>query len=119
MEKKEKVIKVERETFEYKGKSFFEYFISGVVRGREVKIKLAPPNINDRGGYTVLDIVFGNEDQADFVVEPYEFKDASGNIITGNKFLVRTVDKESGETYESAIKPARNSDKTLLAMLMR
>ncbi|MCM1295580.1 MAG: hypothetical protein NC311_08555 [Muribaculaceae bacterium] len=119
MEKKEKVIKVERETFEYKGKSFFEYFISGKVRGKEVKIKLAPPNINDRGGYTVLDIVFGNEDKADFVVEPYEFKDASGNTITGNKFLVRTVDKETGETFESSIKPARNSDKTLLAMLMR
>ncbi|MDE5654375.1 MAG: hypothetical protein K2I46_02070 [Clostridia bacterium] len=119
MTNKEKAIKVERETFEYKGKSFFEYFISGNVRGKDVKIKLAPPNVNDKGGYTVLDIVFGNESQADFVVEPYEFKDASGNLISGNKFLVRTVDKDTGETYESAIKPARNSDKTLLAMLMR
>ncbi|MDE6473481.1 MAG: hypothetical protein K2L70_00070 [Clostridia bacterium] len=119
MTNKEKAIKVEREAFEYKGKSFFEYFISGNVRGKDVKIKLAPPNANDKGGYTVLDIVFGNESQADFVVEPYEFKDASGNLISGNKFLVRTVDKDTGETYESAIKPARNSDKTLLAMLMR
>lgn len=119
MADKEKAIKVEREIFEYKGKSCYEYYISGVVRGREVKIKLAPPNTNDRGGYTVLDIVFGNESEADFVVEPYEFEDSSGKKISGNRFLVRTVDKESGDTYESAIKPARNSDKTLLAMLMR
>lgn len=119
MEKKQQAIKVERETFEYKGKSFFEYFISGKVRGKDVKIKLAPPNVNDRGGYTVLDIVFGEESQADFAVVPYEFKDASGNTVSGNRFLVRTVDKETGETYECAIKPARNSDKTLLAMLMR
>ena len=49
MTEKEKAIKVERETFEYKGKSCYEYYISGVVRGREVKIKLAPPNANDRG----------------------------------------------------------------------
>ena len=112
-------IKVEKGAFEYKGKTYSEYFICGNVRGRDVKIKIAPPDKNDKGGYTVLDIVFGNESEADFVVEPYEFEDASGKKISGNRFLVRTVDKESGETYESAIKPARNSDKTLLAMLMR
>ena len=54
MADKEKAIKVEREIFEYKGKSCYEYYISGVVRGREVKIKLAPPNANDRGGYWAI-----------------------------------------------------------------
>ena len=112
-------IKVEKGAFEYKGKTYSEYFICGNVRGRDVKIKIAPPDKNDKGGYTVLDIVFGEESQADFAVVPYEFKDTNGNTVSGNRFLVRTVDKETGETYECAIKPARNSDKTLLAMLMR
>ena len=119
MANKNNGIKVEKGTFEYKGKSYFEYFICGVVRGRDVKIKLAPPDKSDKGGYTVLDIVFGNEDKADFIVVPYEFQDATGKTVSGNRFLVRTVDKETGEIFESAIKPARNSDKTLLAMLMR
>ena len=61
------VFKVERGLFDYKGKQYNEYFISGTVRGTEVKIKLAPPDKKDKGGYTVLDIVFGNENEADFV----------------------------------------------------
>lgn len=112
-------IKVERAPFAYKGNTYLEYFICGNVRGREVKIKLAPPDKNDKGGYTVLDIVFGNEDKADFVTEPFEFTNGEGKLVAGTRFLVRTVDKETGEVYESAVKPARSSDKTLLAMLMR
>ena len=108
-------IKVEKGTFEYKGKTYDEYYISGNVRGRDVKIKLAPPDKNDKGGYTVLDIVFGD----DFVTEPFEFKNAEGSVISGEIFLVRTVDKDTGEVYECTVKPARKSDKTLLAMLMR
>lgn len=114
-----KGIKVEKGTFEYKGKSYFEYFICGKVRGRDVKVKLAPPDKNDKGGYTVLDIVFGNETKADFVTEPYEFTDGEGKVISGERYLVRTVDTETGEVFESAVKPARRSDKTLLALLMR
>jgi hypothetical protein len=112
-------IKVERAPFEYNGKSYFDYFICGVVRGTEVKIKVGPPDLKDKGGYTVLDIVFGNESEADFITEPFEFKNSEGKTVAGERFLVRTVDKETGETYECAIKPVKNSDKTLLAMLMR
>lgn len=111
-------IKVERNTFEYKGQSYFEYFISGYVRGREVKIRLAPPDVKDKGGYTVLDIVFGNENKADFIIEPFEFTNAEGKVITGERYLVRTTD-ENGEVYECAVKPTRNSDKTLLNLLLR
>lgn len=112
-------IKVEKGSFEYKGKTYAEYFICGVVRGRDVKIKLAPPDKKDKGGYTVLDIVFGDDSTADFITEPFEFKNAEGNIVSGERFLVRTVDKETGEVYECPVKPARSSDKTMLAMLMR
>lgn len=112
-------IKIERESFEFKGKTCHKYFIGGTVRNTDVKILLAPPGENDRGGYTVLDIVFGNENEADFVVEPFEFKDEkTGRTISGNKFLARTVD-ENGEIYECEVKPARKSDKSMLAMLLR
>lgn len=112
-------LKVERAPFEYNGKSYFDYFICGNIRGTDVKIKVGPPDKKDKGGYTVLDIVFGNEDKADFVTEPFEFTNGEGKLVAGTRFLVRTVDKETGEVYESAVKPARSSDKTLLAMLMR
>ena len=112
-------IKVEKGAFEYKGKTYAEYFICGIVRGREVRIKLAPPDKNDKGGYTVLDIVFGDESQADFVADPFEFDNGEGKTVSGTRFLVSTADKQTGEVYECAVKPARKSDKTLLEMLMR
>ncbi len=119
MEKKNNVlgqIKVERETFEKDGKTFFSYFIKGNIRGKDVRILVTPP---DKGGFAVLDIVFGNEMQADLVTTPYEIKDeATGNVIKGNTYSVRSVD-ENGEIYECNIKPFRSSDKSLLNMLMR
>lgn len=117
---KERKIFVERESYTKNDKEFFTYFIKGNIRGRDVRIAIVPPADGakaDFNGYMVLDIVFGNQMKADFVLEPFEFKDASGRTVSGNKTLVRTVD-ENGEVYECEIKPARKSDKTLLNMLL-
>ena len=108
-------IKVERETFEKNGRTFYSYFIKGNIRGKDVRILVSPP---DFGGYAVLEIVFGNEMEADLIVNPYEMKDAGGNIIKGNTYAVHTVD-ENGEVYECTIKPFRQSDKALLNMLIK
>ena len=116
MEKKTNRIFVERETFEKNDRTYFSYFIKGKLRGKDVKIAVVPP---DKGGYAVLDIVFGNEMKAELVVNPFEIKDeATGRVITGNTYLVRTAD-ENGEVYECNVKPYRNSDKTLLNMLIK
>ena len=116
MAKKANQILVERETFEKNGKTFFTYFIKGQIRGKDVRLSVVPP---DKGGYAVLDIVFGNDMKADLVANPYEIKDdATGNVIKGNTYAVRTVD-ENGEVYECNIKPYRNSDQMLLNMLMK
>lgn len=120
MAKKENKMVVERETFEKDGKTYFSYFMKGNLRGRDVKIAIAPPNSElDKGGYTVLDIVFGDKMQADLVIEPFEIKDRiTGRVITGNTFIVRSVD-ENGEVYECNVKPFRASDKALLNMLIK
>ena len=111
----ENQIKVERDTYEKDGKTYYSYFIKGNVRGRDIRVLIVPP---DKGGYTVLDIVFGEEMEAELVLNPYEIKDEStGKVIKGNSYAVRTVDEE-GEVYECAIKPFRASDKALLNMLL-
>ena len=108
-------IKVERDTYEKNGKTYFSYFIHGNVRGKDVRAAVIPP---DRGGYTVLDIVFGDAMEAELVVTPFEMKDeTSGRIISGNTYAVRSVD-ENGEVYECKIKPSRASDKALISMLL-
>lgn len=108
-------IKVERETYTKNGKEFFSYFIKGKVRGKDVKVAVAPPDI---GGYTVLDIVFDTAMSADLVITPFEMKNANGETISGNTYAVRSYD-ENGEVYECKVKPLRVSDKTLLNMLLR
>ena len=112
---KKQVIMVERETFEKDGKTYFSYFIKGNVRGKEVKVAIIPP---DKGGYTVLDIVFGEAMQAELKITPFEIKGEDGNVIKGNTYAVFTKD-EDGEVYECSVKPFRNSDKALLNMLTR
>lgn len=115
-EKSKKILFVERETFEKNDKSYFSYFIKGKVRGKDVKVALIPP---DKGGYSVLDIVFGGADKAELVLMPYEIKDdATGKVVKGNTYSARTVD-ENGEVFECGVKPYRNSDKTLLNMLLK
>lgn len=108
-------IMVERETFESNGKEYFSYFIKGNVRGRNIKAGVVPP---DKGGYTVLDIVFDGQMEAELVVNPFEMKDEHGKTIKGNSYLVRSYDAD-GTVYECPVKPARTSDKTMLKMLLR
>ena len=108
-------IKVERETFESNGKTYFGYFVSGEIRGRKVKAGVKPP---DNGGDTGLDIVFGGGMEADLSVTPFEMKAEDGRTITGNTYAVTSVDSETGEVYSCKVKPARESDKTLLQMLL-
>ena len=109
-------IKVERETFEKDGKTFYSYFIKGVIRGKDVRISVMP---SDRGGFVVLDIVFDTASKAELVLVPYEIKDEkTGTVVKGNSYAVRSVD-ENGEVYECPIKPSKQSDKALLNMLLR
>lgn len=108
-------IKVEREIYTKNGKEYFAYFIRGKVRGRDVKVAVSPPDI---GGYTVLDIVFDTEMSADLVITPFEMKNANGETITGNTYMVRSYD-ENGEVYECKVKPTKVSDKNMLNMLLR
>lgn len=109
-------ILVERETFEKNGKTYFSYFIQGEIRGKHVRAAVVPP---DKGGYTVLDIVFGNAMACELMVKPFEIKDeATGRVISGNSFAVVSYD-ENGEIYECSIKPYRASDKAILNMLVK
>ena len=108
-------LKVEREEYVKNDRTFYSYFVKGKIRGKSVRVSITPPDI---GGYTVLDIVFGNENKAELVVTPYEMKDAGGNVISGNTYSVRSTD-ENGEIYECSIKPFRKSDKSLLNMILR
>ena len=111
----DKKLIVEREKFEFKGKEYMGYFVKGIVKGREVRATLKPQDIN---GYTVLDIIFDGANEVELIAKPYSITDDNGNVISGNTFIVRSVD-ENGEVYECPVKHSRGSDKVLLNMLLK
>ena len=109
-------VKVEREEFEYEGKKYFGYFLKGNVYGRDVKVGIKPP---DNGGYTVLDIFFESQAEPTLTVTPFEITAEDGRVIRGNTYAVECADVETGEMFTCKVKPARESDKTLLQMLLK
>ena len=111
-----KTVKVEREAFELNGKTYFGYYVAGIVRSKQVKAGVKPP---DNGGYTVLDIVFDGAMEANLTVTPFEMKAEDGRVIAGNIYEVTSADPDTGEVYSCKVKPARESDKTLLQMLLK
>ena len=108
-------LKVLKEHYIKDGKEYSCYCLRGNVRGRDVRVQLLPPDFN---GYTVLDIVFDDKDEADFIVIPFEFKTDNGQVIAGNNYAVRSIG-DQGEVYECKVIPAKASDKTLIEMLLR
>lgn len=108
---------VEREFFDYKGSQYYQYFVRGTLRGREIKIQLGPKEKTQKA-FEILDIVFGDAQTAELVITPFEVMGENGNTITGNTYAIRTVD-EDGEVYEVKVKPSRDCDKDLLKMLLK
>ena len=117
IEKKEenKTLFVEREKFVGKDeKEYWSYTVKGKVRGRDVKVDFAP---KDKGGYEPLDIVFDVLPRAELLISEEEMTNDSGKTTKYNTYTVRTID-ENGVIYECGVKPARDSDKALLFMLI-
>lgn len=107
---------VERETYEKDGNTYFSHVVKGKIRGKDVKATVVP---HDVGGYAILDIVFGDALSAELVLKPYEIKDdKTKRTVKGNTYAVRSVDEATGKVYECPVKPFRNSDKTILSMLI-
>ena len=81
----------------------------------DFRVRIVPP---DFGGYTVLDIVYAGEQEAELVLVPYEITDEkTGRVTKGNSYAVHSED-EDGTVYECKIIPFRKSDKDLLQMLL-
>lgn len=113
--KAEKNLVVERETYQKDEKTYYQYFVPGVIKGKNVKAKLTASDI---GGYEVLDIVFIGQEKAELGLVPYSMVDeATGKINNGFTFEARTTDKD-GTIYKAKVKPLRPSDKALIDMLL-
>lgn len=95
-------------------KKYWSYMVKGQVRWRDVKVDFVPKDI---GGYEPLDIVFDVANTAELIISNEYSTDTAGNKINYTVYKVRNID-ELGIEYECDVKPQRNSDKSLLLMLL-
>ena len=115
VKQEEKNLVVERESFiASNGEQYWAYLVKGKVRGRDVKVDFSP---KDKGGYEPLDIVFDVSPTAELIMTDEEMTDNFGKTTKYTSYKVRTID-EFGLEYECGIKPSRDSDKSLLKMLL-
>ena len=108
---------LQRQTFTGNdGKEYWSYILKGKIRNRDVKVDFAP---KDKGGYEVLDIVFEFSNEK---VELIMLEETMTDSITRQKRKYMTYKAqgfdESGNVYECGIKPAHDSDKALLTMII-
>ena len=97
------------------GRLYFKYKLCGNLRGRRVFVDFSP---KDKGGYRVLDIVYDAKDEADLIIgEGIMTDDKTGKRTKYLTYVARNVD-EDGTVWECGVKPSRDSDKSLLLMLL-
>lgn len=114
----EKRLIVERKKFTAKdGREMWGYAVYGKgVNGRETKVDF---NAYDQGGYEVLDMVFDINPFAELQMHDETMTDSdSGEVRTYTVYEVANVD-EDGDELKCRIKPARDSDKSILAYLLK
>ena len=114
----EKRLIVEREKFTAKdGREMWGYAVHGKgVNGRETKVDF---NAYDQGGYEVLDMVFDIKPTAELIMHDETMVDGdTGEVRAYTVYEVANTD-EDGDELKCRIKPARDSDKSILAYLLK
>lgn len=110
----EKKLFLERAKFKGSdGKEYWSYFLKGKVRGRDVRVDFAP---KDKGGYEPLDIVFDVNDKPELIMSNETMTDNNGKETKYVAYRVTAIG--DGVEYTCGVKPSRDSDKSLLGMLL-
>ncbi len=95
------------------GRQLFSYLAKGKVRERDIKVDFIPKDI---GGYEPLDILFESGTPVELIISEEKQSDMSGNVITRTIYTAQTFCDDN--VFSCEIKPQRNSDKSLLGMLL-
>lgn len=113
----EKRLVVQREKFTAKDKrEMWGYAVHGKVNGRETKVDF---NAYDQGGYEVLDMIFDIKPTAELQMHDETMTDNdTGEVRKYTVYEVANID-DDGDELRCRIKPARDSDKPILAYLLK
>ncbi len=105
------------------GKRYADYYVHGVLRGVEVKVRVKPGKDSDGfadvSAYTMLNIVFGEKDEAQFSVRAFKRRDSATNRLTsGLTYYAYDKDVEDGEEYVAPLRFETSPDKAVISKLI-
>lgn len=107
---------VERESFTGSdGRTYWNYVLRAKILNKEKNIHFSP---KDKGGYSVLELLFELSDKAELVMTTSTMKDDAGKRTRYTSYKLVTYDEEE-IPYEATVKPTAESDKNLLVMVLR
>ncbi len=112
----QKKLYLKREAFTTRdGKDYWGYSVNGHACGRDIKVDFVA---SDQGGYEVLDMLFSLSDEVvEVVMRDEVMTDDSGRETVYTVYEAQIID-DDGNRIAYKIKPSRNSDKTLLQVLL-
>ena len=118
------VFPVTRHTFIGKdGKEYWGYEVKGVLvrvkNGKRLEKDIAVDFVaKDQGGYEVLDLIFFETDEANLrIYDATMTDDKTGKVTVYTVYEVYAAD-DDGTVYSYKVRPSRESDKSLLNMLI-
>lgn len=105
------------------GKRYADYYVHGVLRGVEVQVRVKPgkdsDGFTDVSAYTMLNLVFGENDDALFAVRTFKRRDSATNRITsGLTYYAYVKDIDDGEEYTAPLRFETTSDKAIISKLI-
>lgn len=105
------------------GKKYYSYYVHGLLRGVEVKVRVRPgkddSGFTDVNVYTLLDIVFGTGDEAAFAVQILKRKDFSNNrTMKSLQYYAYVFDKTENDEYVAPLRFETSGDKAVMLQLL-
>ena len=98
------------------GKPYWNYVVKGMLRERPIKADFIP---KDKGGYEVLDLIFGVTDKAELLMVNEKMVDALGNVTRYVSYRARAIDEELNINLVVDVKPREKSDKSFLDIIIQ
>lgn len=108
---------VGRRAFKTKdGREMWGYAIYGQFQGKETKVDLAA---YDQGGFEVLDMIFSLRPVVELEMHDETMRDSdTGEVRTYTVYTVSATD-DDGDILTCRVKPARDSDKSVLGYFVQ
>ena len=99
----------------------WHYYVAGFFRGDVVNLDFVPGGKDDRGGYGLMDLIFGfyGGNSVPLYAIDYSYTNKDGDLVEGTNYELYFDDVENLDEYVCPVRPSRSSDTELMTTLVK